>query len=186
MTCCSPREAKKQLSRFRDKVEEEAIEHQMAYLNITPMMDMMTILLVFLLKQFAVQQSAAAMSDGLQLPSSTIELQKPPGVMISVTQTAIIVDGDAVAPVRNGSVDASLKKGGANSLEIIPLVSTLDKHRKRMQQLQLMTNGATKWDNTATVLIDKNTPYRLVTEVIYSAGQAEFSQYRLTVIKKND
>ncbi len=99
------RVAKKQLARFRDKVEEEALEHQQAYLNITPMMDMMTILLVFLLKQFSVQQTAAALSEGLQLPQSTIEQQKPPGVMVQVTQSAIIVDGDPVAPVRNGSVD---------------------------------------------------------------------------------
>ena len=33
------KQAKKQLARFRDKVEEEATEHQQAYLNITPMMD---------------------------------------------------------------------------------------------------------------------------------------------------
>ena len=44
---------------LRDKVEQEAIEHQQAYLNITAMMDMMTILLVFLLKQFSVQAAAA-------------------------------------------------------------------------------------------------------------------------------
>ncbi|MCU1281191.1 MAG: hypothetical protein JWM53_4737, partial [bacterium] len=62
------REAKRQLKRFRAQVEEEATEHQQAYLNITPMMDMMTILLVFLLKQFSVQAAAASMSEGLQLP----------------------------------------------------------------------------------------------------------------------
>ena len=177
--------AKKQLAFFRAKVEEEALEHQQAYLNITPMMDMMTILLVFLLKQFSVQQSAAALSEGLVLPQSTIEQQKPPGVMVQVTQSAIIVDGDPVAPVRSGTVDASLKRGGANSLEIVPLVDSLNKHRKRLQTLEIVTKGATKWDNTATLLIDKNIPYRLVTEVIYSAGQAEFSQYRLSVIKKS-
>src|SRR5690349_7640598 len=97
------RVAKKQLQRFRDKVEEEAVEHQQAYLNITPMMDMMTILLVFLLKQFAVTQ-AASMSEGLQLPSSSVEQARPPGVNITVTQNAILVEGDAVAPVRGGAI----------------------------------------------------------------------------------
>ena len=57
----------------------------MAYLNITPMMDMMTILLVFLLKQFSVQAAAASMSEGLQLPTSSIETQRPLAVNVTVT-----------------------------------------------------------------------------------------------------
>ncbi len=47
------KEAKKQISRFREKVDAEVEELHMQYLNIMPMMDMMTILLVFLLKQFS-------------------------------------------------------------------------------------------------------------------------------------
>src|SRR5215510_15909019 len=95
------KEAKRQLSHFRAKVEEEAEEHLLAYLNITPMMDMMTILLVFLLKQFSVQAAAASMSEGLQLPQSSIETQRPLAVNVTVTQTAVLVEGDAVAPVRS-------------------------------------------------------------------------------------
>ncbi|MGH8324575.1 MAG: biopolymer transporter ExbD, partial [Steroidobacteraceae bacterium] len=104
------RDAKRQLKRFRARVEEEAIEHQMAYLNITPMMDMMTILLVFLLKQFSVQAAAASMSEGLQLPQSTIESQRPLAVNITITSSAIIVEGDGVTTVRAGAVDPSVKR----------------------------------------------------------------------------
>jgi biopolymer transport protein ExbD len=175
------KEAKRQIQRFRDKVEEEALEHQQAYLNITPMMDMMTILLVFLLKQFAVQQ-AASMSEGLQLPSSSIEKQRPPGVNITITQNAILVEGDAVTTVRAGAVDPAVKRDGANSYYITPLVDVLTKHANRLKKIAAL--GGTPFDRTATVMVDKNTPYRLLTEVLYSAGQAEFSNYRLAVIKK--
>jgi len=174
--------AKKQLARFREKVEEEAQEHQMAYLNITPMMDMMTILLVFLLKQFSVQQSVAAMSEGLQLPNSTVEQARPPGVNITVTQNAVLVEGDAVTPVRGGAIDPSQKRDGANSYYITPLVDTLTKHANRLKKIAAM--GGSQFDHTATVMVDKNTPYRLLTEVLYSAGQAEFGNYRLSVIKR--
>jgi biopolymer transport protein ExbD len=176
------KEAKKQLQRFRDKVEEEAVEHQMAYLNITPMMDMMTILLVFLLKQFAVQQAAASV-EGLQLPQSSIEAARPPGVNITVTGSAILVEGDAVTSVRGGAVDPSVKRDGANSYYITPLVDVLNKHANRLKKISAM--GGTIFDHTATVMVDKNTPYRLLTEVLYSAGQAEFSNYRLSVVKRS-
>jgi biopolymer transport protein ExbD len=176
------REAKRQLARFRARVEEEATEHQQAYLNITPMMDMMTILLVFLLKQFSVQAAAASLAPGLQLPNSTMESQRPPAVNVTITDNSILVEGDAVATVRSGAVDASVKRDGANGYYITPLVDTLTKHANRLKKLAAM--GAGPFDGTCMVMVDKSTPYRLLTEVLYSAGQAEFKNYHLVVIKK--
>ena len=174
--------AKKQLKQFREKVEEEAVEHQMAYLNITPMMDMMTILLVFLLKQFSVQASAASMSEGLQLPMSSTEKTRPIAVNVTITSSAILVEGDAVAQVRAGAVDPSVKKDGANGYYITPVVDTLTKHANRLKKLQAL--GSSPFDGTAMVMVDKNVPYRLLTEVLYSAGEAEFKNYHLVVIKR--
>ncbi len=176
------KQAKKQLQRFRDKVEEEAIEHQQAYLNITPMMDMMTILLVFLLKQFSVEVAAASMAEGLQLPTSAIEQQRPLAVHVTVTSSAILVEGDGVTTVRAGAVDPSVKRDGANGYYITPLVDVLTKHANRLKKIAAM--GGSQFDGTATIMVDKNTPYRLLTEVLYSAGQAEFKNYHLTVVKK--
>jgi biopolymer transport protein ExbD len=178
------KEARKQLARFRDKVEEEATEHQMAYLNITPMMDMMTILLVFLLKQFSVQAAAASMAEGLVLPQSSTEATRPMAVNVTVTQSSILVEGDAVAPVRAGAVDPSYKRDGANGYYITPLVDTLTKHANRLKKIAMM--GGTQFDGTAMVMVDKGIPYRLLTEVLYSAGQAEFKNYHLVVIKKGE
>ena len=176
------REAKRQLKRFRAQVEEEAIEHQMAYLNITPMMDMMTILLVFLLKQFSVQAAALQMPPEMTLPTSSIEQQRPLAVNVTITQSAILVEGDGVTTVRNGAVDPSVKRDGANGYYITPLVDVLNKHANRLKKIAAM--GGTAFDGTAMVMVDKNTPYRLLTEVLYSAGQAEFKNYHLVVIRK--
>jgi biopolymer transport protein ExbD len=176
------REAKRQLKRFRAQVEEEVIEHQQAYLNITPMMDMMTILLVFLLKQFSVESAAASMSEGLQLPQSSIESMRPLAVNITITQSAILVEGDGVTTVRAGAIDPSVKRDGANGYYITPLVDVLNKHANRLKKIAAM--GGTQFDGTAMILVDKNTPYRLLTEVLYSAGQAEFKNYHLVVIKR--
>lgn len=176
------REAKRQLKRFRAQVEEEAIEHQQAYLNITPMMDMMTILLVFLLKQFSVQAAALQMPPEMTLPTSSIEQQRPLAVNVTITQSAILVEGDGVTTVRNGAVDPSVKRDGANGYYITPLVEVMTKHANRLKKIAAM--GGTPFDGTAMVMVDKSTPYRLLTEVLYSAGQAEFKNYHLVVIRK--
>ncbi len=176
------KQAKKQIARFREKVEQDVEELHMQYLNIMPMMDMMTILLVFLLKQFSVQASLASSVDGLALPSSSVEKQSAMSVNVTVTQNAILVEGDAVAPVRNGAVDPSVKRDGANGYYITPLVDVMTKHANRLKKLAAL--GSSPFDNTAMVMVDKNVPYRLLSEVLYSAGQAEFRNYRLVVIRK--
>jgi biopolymer transport protein ExbD len=174
------REAKRVLRRLRLKIEEEAEE--VNFLNIVPMMDMMTILLVFLLKQFSVQQLTLHTAAGLILPASSTHLQPQPAVNITITQNSIVVEGDPVATVRQGAVDPATKKEGANSYHIVPVVETLTKHANRLKKLAAMQGGA--FEGVALVMVDKRTPYRLLNEVLYSAGQAEFNNYRLIVLQK--
>lgn len=174
------KEARRALSRLRAKVEEEAGE--INFLNIMPMMDMMTILLVFLLKQFSVQQMQMNTPSGLLLPASSTTLSPQPAVNITVTENAVVIEGDAVVTVRQGAVDPSAKKEGANSYHISPIVDTLTKHANRLKKLAAMQAGT--FEGVALVMVDRRTPYRLLTEVLYSAGQAEFNNYRLVVLQK--
>ena len=174
------REAGRAISKLRRKVEEEAEE--INFLNIMPMMDMMTILLVFLIKQLSVQQLAVSQSSGLQLPASTAQRQPQPAVNITITQNAIVVEDDAVVEVKSGAVDPKWKSQGAQGYSIDPIVNALSKHRTRLSRLAQM-QGQT-FDGIAIVMADRRTPYRLLTEVLYSAGQAEFSNYRLIVMQK--
>lgn len=172
------RQARRAVWRLRRKVEEEAEE--ISFLNIMPMMDMMTILLVFLIKQFSVQQLSMTTQAGMQLPASSVKKSPQPAVNITITGTAVVVEGDPVVPIKNGAVDATWK--GAGGYEITPIVSALSKHRARLQK-QAQIQGAT-FDGIALVFADKRTPYRLLSEVLYSAGQAEFTNYRLVVLQK--
>ena len=40
-----------------------------------------------------------------------------------------------------------------------------------------------KFDGLLTVVAHQETPYRLLTEVLYTAGQAEFQKFRFAVLK---
>lgn len=176
----SNREARKAIHRLRRKIEEEAEE--INFLNIMPMMDMMTILLVFLIKQFSVQQLAMDTQAGLKLPQSTAQKTPQPAINITITEAAVVVEGDAVVQVKNGAVDPSWKTGGQTGYAITPVVSALTKHKARLSKLAQLQGGT--FDGIALVMADKRTPYRLLTEVLYSAGQAEFNNYRLIVLQK--
>lgn len=173
------RVARRTVWRLRRKVEDEAEE--ISFLNIMPMMDMMTILLVFLIKQFSVQQLTLDAAPGLKLPASTSQQSPQPAVNITITESAIVVEGDAVVRVQGGAVDAAWKSQGAAGYAITPVVNALSKHRARLTKLARLQNGA--FDGIAIVMADKRTPYRLLAEVLYSAGQAEFNNYRLVTLQ---
>lgn len=176
----SRRDARKALTRIASALREGG---DVSHLNITAMMDMMSILLVFMLKQFAVAQASMSVSSDMQLPKSSSTLKPQVSVNVTVTQGAIIVEGDAVASVRSGAVDPSTKRDGANGYYITPVVDTLQKHANRLKKIAGL--GGAPFDGAMLLLVDKNIPYRLVTEVLYSAGQAEFRNYRLVVLSKS-
>ena len=153
-------------------------------LNITPMMDMMTIILVFLLKSFASATNLITFDANLQLPPSQTLFKAKQAVPITITKKVILVEGEAVAPVNNGKTDPALKKDGENGYYINPIVDLLTKHANKEKKVADMTGA--KFEAELMVIADRTTPYRLLTEVLYSCGQAGYANYRLVVLKQKE
>jgi biopolymer transport protein ExbD len=154
------------------------------FLNITAMMDMMTIILVFFLKNFSVSTSNVNISDELRLPGSTTQIGAHQAVAITVTTRAILVEDEQVAAVKGGAVDASIKRDGEHGYFITPLYDELSRHATRLKLIEQRSGSRQPFSGEMTVLADRGTPYRLLSEVLYTAGQAEFSRYRLVVIQR--
>ena len=171
-------QGKKAIRSFARKLAEPEVIKD---LNITPMMDMMTIILVFLLKSFSASASTITFDSNLQIPRSETQLKTKLAVSVTLTKKVILVEGDAVAPVRAGAVDPSIKRDGANGYYITPLVEILEKHAKREKKVAELTGQP--FEAQLMLIADQTTPYRLLTEVIYSCGQAGYANYRLLVLK---
>jgi len=153
-------------------------------LNITPMMDMMTIILVFLLKTFSGSTSTITFDQNLKVPQSTTQLKPKEAVTVTVTKKVILVEGDGVAPITGGRVDPAVKRDGENGYYITPLVDILEKHARKEKKVAELTGNP--WEAQLMLVADQTTPYRLLTEVLYSCGQAGYGNYRLLVLKSRD
>ena len=153
-------------------------------LNITPMMDMMTIILVFLLKTFSSSSSTISFDQNLKVPSSTTQLRTKEAISVTVTKKVILVEGDGIAPIAGGRVDPSVKRDGENGYYITPLVDILEKHARKEKKVAELTG--IPWEAQLMLVADQTTPYRLLTEVLYSCGQAGYANYRLLVLKSKD
>ena len=172
---------KKAIRSFARKLAEPEIIKD---LNITPMMDMMTIILVFLLKSFASSTSVITFDSNLQVPRSITQIKPKEAVSVTVTKKVILVEGDAVAPINNGKIDPAVKRDGENGYYITPLVDILEKHARKEKRVAELTGQ--KFEAQLMLIADQTIPYRLLTEIIYSCGQAGYANYRLLVLKSKD
>jgi biopolymer transport protein ExbD len=154
-------------------------------LNITSMIDMFTILLIFLLVNFSSEDPVSA--PDLDLPDSThADGVKHSSVPVLVTRSAIIVDGATVAQLEAVNSQATL--------EIPELVQALDSQRDRAIQLARLAAesaaanvadgaGDLAWQGRVTLNGDADIPFDLLQRVIYSCGQASFADVSLAVEK---
>jgi biopolymer transport protein ExbD len=180
------REARSIIRKAVGRVPEgEEIRH----LNIMPMMDMMTILLVAFI--FSAATSATALTAGsVNLPRTLSDDELPEGAStLIISKSGIVVEGESIVAVSNGAVDPAEKEGGIQGIKITRLTNYLAK----LHSLQLAALRAKPGHDPATekppellVIADRTTPYRLLIEVMFSAKQKEagYKVFRLIVQKQ--
>ncbi|MBF0432731.1 MAG: biopolymer transporter ExbD [Fibrobacteria bacterium] len=153
--------------RKRKKTEE-------AKLNITSMMDMFTIILVFLLKSYSAEGQLVTPAAGLEIPSSKTEIpaSRPP-VEVKVSAREIAVGNQVVADVPEvlAAKDMSIKN----------LVAVLKKEKENAELLAESLGEEFKGE--LVIQGDKKMPYKLLTRVMYSCGQAGYSKQNFVVYK---
>jgi biopolymer transport protein ExbD len=152
-------------------------------LRITSLMDAMVIILIFLLKSYASDPVNIQQSDVLTLPNSKAEDPLERAVVIAVTSQAILVDDAKVVDLRQGAVDPSNKRDGATGFFIEPLYQALQNSMQKAKAMRQRNPQAVTSIGMAMILGDYRINYRLLSEVLYTAGQAEFNRFKFAVVK---
>ena len=163
--------------------EGEEIRH----LNIMPMMDMMTILLVAFIQAAATNATMMAAAE-VALPSTVAEqpLADPVSTLI-ITTGAILVEGVEIVTVSNGDVDASQKEGGADGRKITKLTEYLGNLRRVHEDVLRKDGKPVPPVPELMIVADRSTPYGLLLSVMFSAKEKEagYKRFRLIVQKGN-
>jgi hypothetical protein len=153
-----------------------------AKLRINSLMDILTILLVFLLKSYSTDAVAVTPSADLDIPKGNTMLTPEQTVAVTVSKSAILVDNQMVLAVKDGKVEASQKRGGEDGYFIVPLNKALTDAVEKQRRIAAVNPSAGKSLGICTVIMDSETPFRMLTEVMYTAGQAEFSKFKFLVV----
>jgi biopolymer transport protein ExbD len=165
----------------RKKRKERDAAGEIKELNITAMMDMMTILLVFLLKSFASSSAAVTASEDVRPPISTTRATPRDTVAVTITPKNILVGDKEAVRLVNGQVPADQLQGR--------LVLGLDAQlKKEVEKLKYIAerNPAAPFSKELSIIGDKKVPYDMLLTILYTAGQNELENYRFVVLRKED
>ena len=178
-------EAKRQESKFRRlRRKKREAEGAIEDLNITPMLDMMTIILVFLLKSYNSSAMSVSISNDLLPPSSSTTLDPAETATVTITKSEITVGEKPAVELTNWLIPPAATHPRA-PLIITPVMDLLKKEVERQKYIA-------KWNKTAqfegllSIIGDKDTPYSVLFSVLATAGQAELANYKFVVLKQEN
>src|ERR1700735_4608223 len=132
---------------LRKEIKRRAIEPEITFLNITAMRDMMTIILVFLLKSLSTSSAWIPQSGDLMMPNSVLTTEaSQEGLAVLISKSHLVVDDSVVCPVpadATHGIEGKYKRSGPNDLYIVPLANALQSWRERDKQIRAATGKDT-------------------------------------------
>lgn len=127
-------------------------------LMITPMIDMFTVILIFLIVSYAPEQTRIKKSSGLSLPKTSLDIEKVPQIQIELNASAISLNGSPIEGLRPSSLD-----------------------KKLWSRFQTQLDALNRSNEPVLVMADKELPYQAIDKTVAHLAAAGFSEvYFLT------
>ncbi|MFQ5648900.1 MAG: ExbD/TolR family protein [bacterium] len=141
-------------------------------LRLTSMIDMFTILLVFLLQSFSAEGEIMSVAKDLRLPESTAKTPPKASPILVVTNEWIILDGNPVEKV------AAVMSQEQNLIQ--PL-------RQRLAHIRTFSTNLATLDRSMgfrgqiAIQGDREIPFALLKKIMFTCGQEGFNNMLLAV-----
>ncbi len=132
--------------------------------QLTSLIDVMTILLVFLLKNFSVEGELITPAKDLQLPNSTIERKAEPMFSVQISKNDLLVNGKAVVKVSSFE--------DSDSLMIPDFYEAISSYV-----------GSSK-SESVMIEADRELPFNVIKRVMFTCSKAGMKDFSVLVVKE--
>lgn len=166
----------KRASRFTRRKKNSVFD-----IDITSLLDILTILLVFLLQSYNSSGVIINVPEGIELPRSASESLNNFGVNIQVSKTNIWVDDTEVLNSETTDPSQIFDEGGRR---IIPLYNELIKIKETIKASEKLSPDANKFSGVANLVVDKSLKYNYLKRVMYTCAAAGFKEFKFVVLTK--
>jgi len=143
-------------------------------LRLTSMMDILTVLLLFLLKSFVVEGEVMTPIPGVDLPESTSDTTPRAAVVIAIFDDSVMMDGDVVA-----SVSAAV---ASPDLLIESLAARLDEARVKAEEIARYRGGEEVFEGKVSIQGDRDINFAILQRVMFTCTVSGYEDISLAVI----
>jgi biopolymer transport protein ExbD len=146
-------------------------------LNITSMIDMFTLMVVFLLKNYSAQGQLVTPAENLMPPTSSVERMANEALSVKVSRNTIMVENTIVI---TPAVYAQLMTQKEFLIE--PLYKVLNERATSARKQSELYK--TQFSGKISIQGDIEIPYNILTRVMYTCGQAGYPVMNLVVYRR--
>ena len=156
-----------------DRTRSHLRHREDAYLNLIPMIDIMSVMVAFLLV-YSADVEVIQNSKGVEVPQSVAEALPKHSVVVMITKEQLFVQGELVATMNEIQ--------GATTPLIEPLRAVLER--------PMVDEGSAREVDVATreitVIGDKSLPYDVVKKVMATCTASNYGKISLAVMRKEE
>ena len=151
-------------------------------IQITSMVDMFVILLVFLLKSYSTSPVQITPNKDLTLPESTVQTDPEDVITLVLAQTGIFIDDKKIVDLAAGELNAE-DRDKTDAQFIRKLFDELDMQAKKTRDIASL-NDTVEFDGKILMQADRDLPYAILQKVMYTSMLAGYADMKLAVVGK--
>ncbi len=149
-------------------------------LQVTSMVDMFTIILVFLLKSYSTSAVQITPQEGLKLPQSTSQTDPKESLKLVVSKEGIFVEDEQITEFAEGKIQkADLDRDDPKFIR--SLYKALDNKAEKSRTIANV-NEAVDFNGQVVLQADEGLPYSLLKKVMYTSMLAGYADVKLAVL----
>lgn len=152
-------------------------------IDITSLLDILTILLVFLLQSYNSSGVVINVPKGIDLPRSASETLSTFGVNVQVSKTQIWIDDKEVVNTDSSDQAQLFDEGGRR---IVPLYNELIRIKETIKQSEKLSPAAKKFSGVINLVVDKTMKYSYLKRVMYTCATAGYKEFKFVVLTQGN
>jgi biopolymer transport protein ExbD len=168
-------------------------------LQLTSMMDVLVIIVVFLLKSYAASTNSFTTVPGMKLPISASPDTPPDSLQVIVTPEGLTFENERILDFTQTMASAGSSEGtyafkpgdlDENGHRIVPLFDALTKAREKSEVLRAKSAARDAegkplpFDGVLAIQADKRVQYDTIRKIMYTAAAAGYRIFRMLAMKK--
>ena len=165
---------KKEIKKAKRRLKKE----EQANLGMTSLMDIVSIIVVYLLKSYASDPVLITPIAEQRIPMSKMDMPIKEGLAIYISSRELIFNEEQLATLTEGELDPNVVQGHV----IRPLFEKLEEETEKSKQV--FESRGEEWVGHVILIGDEALKFSTIVDVMYTAGRLEYSEYSFCIIQK--